>query len=246
MKVYLKKILSFILALSMTLGISSNAFAATLTKSPTTNELNMSFEVITYEETDYGFLYYIKQNNKPQSRTFWDVLDIAMAGSSWSKLLKEPSWGNFGWAILDTASLLPLLPSTAYVREGGKVLLKADDFLKFSKTSKGKAAIKSAMKTYKLASVTYDAKQLQRKFKHAADFGIKGNYSIAKANEFKNALAKIVTNAKEIYKTNYHGDAIIYIKDGLGVITKTDGTFISGWKLSAEQLKFHRSQLRIK
>lgn len=162
-----------------------------------------------------------------------------MAGASWAKLFSEPSWGNFGWAVLDTAALLPVLPSTAYFREGGKVILKVDEVAKFAKTSKGKTAIKSAMKTYKLATVTYDAKQLQSKFKHAIDFGIK-------ANEFKSALSKVVSNATEIYKTNYHGDAIIYIKDGLGVITNIDGTFVSGWKLSSEQLKFHRTQLKIK
>ncbi|MGL5439677.1 MAG: colicin D domain-containing protein [Filifactoraceae bacterium] len=243
MKKLTTKIISFILTLSMIFSMNIPAFA-----SETENFSNpqTSYIVISSQETEFGTIYYVKEDGKPQTRTLWDILDIAMAGYSWSKLLQEPSWGNFGWAVLDTAALLPLLPSTAYVREGGKVLLKADDFAKFAKTDKGKAAIKSAMKTYKLASVTYDAKQLQSKFKHAIDFGVKGNYSVAKANEFKNALAKVVNNAAEIYKTNYHGDAIIYIKDGLGVITKTDGTFVSGWKLSSEQLKFHRTQLKIK
>ena len=237
--------MSLFLALTMIFSFGTTAFAAEPMQTIVTDD-SRSFTVLSSAETNYGTMYFVKEDFKPQPRTFWDVLDIAMAGKSWSDLLKDPSLKNLSWAVLDTAALLPLLPSTAYVREGGKVLLKADDFLKFAKTSKGKKAIKSAMKTFKLPNVTYDAKQLQAKFKHAIDFGVKGNYSKAKAVEFQKALEKVVTNATEIYKTNYHGEATFYIKDGLGVITRTDGTFVSGWKLSSEQIRFHRRQVKIK
>lgn len=245
MKKLTNQIISFILSLSILCSLSTTAFAAGPTKAIVVDGIG-SYTVVSTVDTDYGPIYFVKEDGKPQTRTLWDILDIAMAGKSWSDLLKEPSWGNFAWAVLDTAALLPLIPSTAYVREGGKILLKADDFVKFAKTTKGKKAISAAMKTYKLASVSFDAKQLQRKFKHAADFGIEGGYSLAKAKEFKQALSKVVEGADEIYKTVFHGDAIIYIKGKLGVVVRLDGTFVSGWKLNAEQLKFHRNHLKIK
>lgn len=83
-----------------------------------------------------------------------------MAGASWAKLFNNPSWGNFGWAVLDTAALLPVLPSTAYFREGGKIFLKAEEVAKFAKTSKGKEAVEAAMKAYKYSDgITSKAKK---------------------------------------------------------------------------------------
>lgn len=146
MKKFTTKIISFMLTLSMLFSISVPVFA-----SETVNFKNsdISYTIVSSNQTEYGTIYYVKEDGRPQTRTVWDILDVAMAGYSWSKLLDEPSWGNFGWAVLDTAALLPLIPSTAYFREGGKVLLKADEFAKFAKTAKGKNAIKAAMKTYK-------------------------------------------------------------------------------------------------
>lgn len=247
MKQLTTRILSFILVISTVFSLSVPAFAID-GESDTPNSIDEDYEYIIIDsvETPYGTAYYVQANDGIQAATVWDLVDIIMAGKSWADLLSNPSWANFGWAVLDTAALLPLLPSSAYFRQGGKVLLKVDEVAKFSKTSKGKTAIEAAMKGYKLASVTYDAAQLQKKFKHAIDFGITGNYSLAKAREFKTALMKVVNNATEIYKTQYHGDAIVYIKGQLGVITRLDGTFVSGWKLTAEQLQFHRNHLRIK
>ncbi|MFW5651832.1 MAG: hypothetical protein ACOCNC_10740 [Acetivibrio ethanolgignens] len=64
-------------------------------------------------------------------------------------MFANPSWGNFGWAVLDTAALLPVLPASAYFRKGGKTFLKIDEVAKFAITSKGKKAVSVAMKTYK-------------------------------------------------------------------------------------------------
>lgn len=90
-----------------------------------------------------------------------------MAGKSWADLLANPTWGNFGWAILDTAALLPLLPSSAYFRQGGKVLLDADEVAKFAKTVNGKTAVEAAMKAFKYSDgITEKAiKAINKKFK---------------------------------------------------------------------------------
>lgn len=148
MKKLTNQIISLILTVSILCSLSSTAFAAGSTQAIVVDGIG-SYTVVSTVDTDYGPIYFVKEDGKPQTRALWDILDIAMAGKSWSDLLKEPSWGNFAWAVLDTAALLPLIPSTAYVRQGGKILLKADDFIKFAKTSKGKKAVEAAMKTFK-------------------------------------------------------------------------------------------------
>ena len=125
------------------------------------------YRVVVVNETPYGTAFYLQENSKIQTRSFWDVVDILMAGKSWADLFSEPSWANFGWAVLDTAAILPLLPSTAYFRQGGKVMLKADEVAKFAKTSAGKKVIKSAMKTFKYSDgiTTSVRKAIEREFK---------------------------------------------------------------------------------
>lgn len=112
-----------------------------------------------------------------------------MAGLSWADFFKEPSLGNFGWAILDTASILPILPSSAYVRKGGKTILKMDEVAKFAKkSSKNKSLVRKALKLYKYSdgisskaikkiNKTFkakEAKEVINLFKKAADKGFVG------------------------------------------------------------------------
>lgn len=150
MKKYTNKFFSFVLILSMIFNAVIPSFAA---ERDVDVNIYDNYNVVTYEDTEYGTISYIQNDDSIQMYALWDILDIAMAGYSWSKLLKEPSWGNFGWAVLDTAALLPLLPSSAYVREGGKVFLKSDDFIKFAQTTNGAKAIKSAMKSYNYSRI---------------------------------------------------------------------------------------------
>jgi hypothetical protein len=81
---------------------------------------------------------------------------------------------------------------------------------------------------------------LQKKFKHAKDFGIKGNYNPTNAKAFEDAIRKHVHNpAVQPITGTYHGKpAIIYVdpNTGLAVITDPSGNFISGWTLSPQQL----------
>ena len=81
--------------------------------------------------------------------------------------------------------------------------------------------------------------QLQKKFKHAADFGVTGNYSKANATKFSEAINKHI-NSPDVIKINgtYRGDPAIHYLDpttGLNVISDTAGNFISGWRLSNRQ-----------
>ncbi len=83
--------------------------------------------------------------------------------------------------------------------------------------------------------------QLQKKFKHAGDFGITGNYNKANAAKFDQAIQGHVNDpgSKAINGTYRGMPAIIHVNptNGIAVITDKSGNFISGWKLSAQQLQ---------
>jgi hypothetical protein len=85
------------------------------------------------------------------------------------------------------------------------------------------------------------SKQLQAKFKHAANFGVAGNYSKANAAKFSAAINKHINgpNTRRIYGTYRGQDVIHYLNPntGLNVISTRTGEFISGWKLNSDQLR---------
>lgn len=120
-------------------------------------------EVVDSEETEFGTVYYIdSQYSNPVKKRYitpWDVIDIAMAGASWSDLLKDPSLRNLGYAVLDTAALAPLIPSTGYLRHGNK--LKAVQEL-YKKNPK---AVRSAIKVVSKYTVSSSAWKDIAKFK---------------------------------------------------------------------------------
>ena len=83
-------------------------------------------------------------------------------------------------------------------------------------------------------------KQIQKKFKHAADFGIPGHYNPDNAKKFEDAIEKHINapGTKEIVGSYRGRDATFYLdeKTGLTVIQNPDGSFLSGWKLNKQQL----------
>jgi hypothetical protein len=97
-----------------------------------------------------------------------------------------------------------------------------------------KAAAAKAAKSVKVTD-----KQLQKKFKHAGDFGVSGNYHDNGAkcgsaiNEHVNS-----PDVKVIQGTYCDDPATLYVNPntGLTVITDPKGNFVSGWKLSPQQL----------
>ncbi len=84
-------------------------------------------------------------------------------------------------------------------------------------------------------------RQLQKKFKHAADFGIHGSYSEANAVKFEQAIRKFMNNQEnKVFEGSYRGKECIFHvnpQTRLNVITDPDENFISGWKLNQQQLQ---------
>lgn len=81
---------------------------------------------------------------------------------------------------------------------------------------------------------------MQKKFKHAGDFGVEGNCSKANAKQFNEAIQKHLnaSGTKEIQGT-YRGNPATFHTDAnscLTVIQNPNGSFLSGWKLSPQQL----------
>ncbi len=84
----------------------------------------------------------------------------------------------------------------------------------------------------------FNDQQLQKKFKHASDFGIIGNYNQPNAENFKQILIKHMLDAdtKVIHGT-YRGESVRHFFNPLtklNIICKNH-QFISGWLLGLEQ-----------
>lgn len=99
-----------------------------------------------------------------------------------------------------------------------------------------------ALQTTAMAApvVNFGVKQLQKKFKHAGDFGITGNYNPSNAIKFQQAMENHLADpaTKEIVGT-YRGEPVIHYVNpdtGLEVITDRAGNFISSFKLNPAQL----------
>jgi RHS repeat-associated protein len=83
--------------------------------------------------------------------------------------------------------------------------------------------------------------QLQKKFKHASDFGVKGNYSRANASTFSSAIHQHINSAEtmRILGSYRNTPSILYVnaKTGLNVVTDLNEGFVTAFKLGAGQLK---------
>ena len=84
-----------------------------------------------------------------------------------------------------------------------------------------------------------DHRQLQRKFKHAPDFGVHGNYNKENLLLFRD---KIVAHMKDpntrVIEGTFRGKEVTMYFDeltGLNVIVDSEGNFLSGWKLFKDQ-----------
>jgi hypothetical protein len=79
--------------------------------------------------------------------------------------------------------------------------------------------------------------QLQKKWKHARDFGIPENWNTNNTRQFRAALIRFVQENPEVIKaeiTYNNQPHIIYFDPctQLQVLTDNSGNFISGWRLS--------------
>jgi hypothetical protein len=83
--------------------------------------------------------------------------------------------------------------------------------------------------------------QLQRKFKHAPDFGVDGNYNLTNASRYGGAINQHINSpSTQVIQGQFRGAPVTHYVDPatrLNVIADPAGNFISGWKLSPQQLE---------
>ena len=96
------------------------------------------------------------------------------------------------------------------------------------------------MSTVDPRTITFSAQQLQRKFKHAADFGVMGKYSRQQATMFEGAIrAHVEDETTLMIPGTYRGEPVTHFvnpQTGLNVMRDTQGAFVSGWRLTLGQL----------
>lgn len=241
-----KRIISILLAISMLVCSNLTVFATSNyflegygnVRLPNSEELdggNINSElkkifphgkIVAVKETPYGTAYYVDRNyySAFKTKVVWDALDVVMAGASWAKFFGEPSLANLGWATLDTVALLPALPSSAYIREGGKILLKVDEVKKLAKTPEGLKKVKRALKitdqfagarklakNYILSENTYKNHILSS---HSYLSTKPDKSKFIKDFDIKRAIRETLTDSKSDVSDNTYGRVgYIFIKD---------------------------------
>jgi RHS repeat-associated protein len=90
-----------------------------------------------------------------------------------------------------------------------------------------------------VTNISFPAKQLQKKFKHAGDFGVTGNYNAANQAKFQQAIEQHVRDPlTKVINGTYQGKPVTHYlnpSNGLNVMKDASGNFISGWKLNPTQ-----------
>jgi hypothetical protein len=91
-------------------------------------------------------------------------------------------------------------------------------------------------------AMSFGRRQLQSKFKHAGDFGVVGNANSDEAlAAFSSAIQGHVDGAgTQAIRGTFRGQSVVHHVDpstGLNVIQRESGGFLSGWRLSEEQLE---------
>jgi hypothetical protein len=83
---------------------------------------------------------------------------------------------------------------------------------------------------------------LQKKFKHAADFGVLGPPNAANLAKYDQAIKNLVASAATQHIQGFYRGlpAIINVNpvSALAVVTALNTEFITGWKLNGQQLHY--------
>ena len=110
-----------------------------------------------------------------------------------------------------------------------------------------KTLISSVQLRNAVSNITFTTAQLQKKFKHAPQFGVSGANNATNRAAFQRAVTQHVNTSTEVFRStlNNQQQVLVHLRGNRAVFTDTRGNFISGWNLSQAQLNVHRSGTRI-
>ncbi|WP_412458571.1 colicin D domain-containing protein [Mycobacteroides chelonae] len=110
-------------------------------------------------------------------------------------------------------------------------------------TQAASSVLGKGVKTHSgVPQVSIPAQQLQKKFKHASDFGVTGNYNTQNAQLFQKAVEDFMANPSTIHIDGFYrrgeSPAILSVNPttGLTAVLHPNGEFWTGWKLGPDQL----------
>lgn len=138
-------------------------------------------------------------------------------------------------------SLSTVAAGTATIGAGIALAAAADGMPTGGGGSGGSSGGSSGSAPDPARSMNVETSQLQHAFKHAKDFGITGNWNRAAGEAFRRAIQNHVSNAQtQIIQGTYRGETVTHFyhpNTGLNVIRSQGGDFLSGWKLSPQQVQ---------
>jgi RHS repeat-associated protein len=157
----------------------------------------------------------------PVSCAGWAVLSATwkVLGAEGVSQIADKGWGSVGagdraGAGLEVAAVLPPIK----LLRGANLLAKEG-----------------------ITAMNFSRAQLQHAFKHAGDFGVAGNPNNRTLSEFGAAIQRHVESESTLaVQGTYRGVDVTHFVDpgtGLNVMKDSSGSFLSGWKLSDQQLK---------
>lgn len=171
-------------------------------------------------------------------------VDFAKAVTNWDMWLDNPARA-LGQLVPEAALALATAGAGAAAKGAGtarRVARPSDELATVGRVTGRAVQLRGRHAQKWRAAFTTTDRQLQAKFKHAEDFGIAGKYERSTATAFRDALLQHVKNpAHSVIEGTYRGNPAIFHVDrssGQLVIQTTDGRFLSGWKLNAQQLKY--------
>ncbi|WP_048065292.1 DUF2341 domain-containing protein [Methanosarcina acetivorans] len=107
---------------------------------------------------------------------------------------------------------------------------KVDDVIDSGKVAKNSNQIYNVIKRADLPNTKITSSKLQHEWKHATDFGIKGNWNKANGDLYEKAIQNHINTAPEVYKSTYRQNQDVYVylnkETGVGVYTDLSGNYI--------------------
>lgn len=139
-----------------------------------------------------------------------------------------------------------ILTALRALKAARAVLALAKNAPKLNKVRRAFEDLKTARKLANLKQIArpkvrYDPRQLQKKYKHAKDFGLKDPWKKGAGEKFEKAIDDFLNSpATKHREGTYNGDPVnlsFNPSTGQVVVTSRSGEFISGWKMNLSQLQ---------